>query len=102
MTTELDTDPRTDEQRIEMAEHFEAYEHEYRNDPDTDAEVVYEDDDQIVVADHSGHELNEWASDLGIDRGELSAAMHDLARQLCEYRWSVSDPVVFDKMGDDA
>jgi len=91
-------DARTDSQKITMAQHFAEFEYEYRDGPDTDAEVVYEDDQVVVVADHSGHELNDWASDLGLDRSELSEQMHTLARQLCDYDWSVSDPVVFDKV----
>lgn len=92
------SDVRTDSQKIEMAEHFETYEYEYRHDDDTDAEVVYEDDQVVVVADHSGHELNEWVSDFDTDAEKFSQCMHDLARQLCDYDWSVSDPVVFDKL----
>lgn len=87
--------------KIEMAEHFQSFEHEYREDDATDAEVVYEDDQVIVVADHSGHELNEWASDFDVDRGQLSETMHALARQVCDYDWSVSDPVVFDKIEEE-
>jgi hypothetical protein len=94
------TDPRTDRQKIEMAQHFDDFEHEYREDPHTDAEVVYEDDQVVVVADHTGQELNEWATDLEIDRSELSEMMHQLARQVCDHDWSVSDPVVFDKLED--
>ena len=101
MKQNTDADARTDSQKIEMAEHFEEFEHEYRHDDDTNAEVVYEDDQVIVVADHTGHELNEWASDFGIDRSELSQTMHTLARQVSDYDWSVSDPIVFDKVEDD-
>ena len=46
-------DPRSDSMKISMAEHFVDFEHEYREDPHTDAEVVYEDDQVIVVADHT-------------------------------------------------
>lgn len=91
------TDVRTDSQKIEMAEHFEEFEAEYRTEP-RHHEVVYEDDQVIVVADHTGHELNEWAADFDIDRSELSQSMHALARQACEHNWSTADPVVFDKL----
>jgi len=97
MKQNTDADARTDAQKAEMTDHFEAYEYEYRKDADTDAEVVYEDAEAIIVADHSGHELNEWADDLGVDRSELSESFHALARQKCDYDWSVSDPIVFDK-----
>lgn len=96
--TTASEDPRSDAQKIQMAEHFAACEHEYREDSYIDAEVVYEDDQVVVVADHSGHELNMWATDLGIDRGVLSEIMHDLARQVSDYDWSVSDPVVFERL----
>ena len=43
-------DPRSDSMKISMAEHFVDFEHEYREDPHTDAEVVHEDDQLIVVA----------------------------------------------------
>lgn len=88
-------DIRTNEMKIEMAEHFEEFEAEYRE--EENQEVVYEDDEVIVVADHTGHELNEWASDFNVDRSEFSKSMHALARDVSDYSWSVSDPVVFDK-----
>lgn len=91
-------DPRTDELKQEMWSHFTHYEYEYREDDDTDAEVVYEDNEVVVVADHTGHELREWASEFGIERSEPSETMHALARQVCDYNWSTSDLVVFDKL----
>ena len=97
---ETTDDVRTFNQKIEMAEYFEEYEYEYREDPYTNCEVVYEDDDCVIVADHSGHELNEWASDFGFSRRELSQTMHTLARQKTDYSWSVADPIVFDKFVD--
>jgi hypothetical protein len=89
-------DPRPSYMITEMAEHFEEFEAEYRTEPQHH-EVVYEDDEVVIVADHTGHELGEWASDYGIDYGELSQAFHTLARQVCNYSWSVSDPIVFEK-----
>ena len=97
MKQNTDADARTDSQKIEMAEHFQEFEAEYRTEPQHH-EVVYEDDQVIVVADHTGHELNEWASDFDVDAIEFSQTMHTLARQVCDYSWSVSDPIVFDKM----
>ena len=93
----------TDAQKAEMANHFEEMEADYRDDDMSYAnnEVVYEDDDVVVVADHSGHELNEWAKDLDLDRSELSSYMHELAKQKCGYDWSASDPVVFDRVTDE-
>jgi len=96
-------DPRSEAMRISMAEHFEDFEHEYREDPHTDAEVVYEDDQVIVVADHTGHELNEWMSDFNMtdeDRDAFYGWNHEVARELTDRGWAVVDPVVFDKLGN--
>ena len=95
-------DPRSESMKISMAEHFGDYEYEYREDPHTDAEVVYEDDRVIVVADHTGHELNEWVSDFNMteaDRDAFYTWNHEVARELTDHDWSVVDPVVFDKLG---
>jgi len=93
-------DPRSDELKQAMAQHFEDFEFEYREDRDTHAEVIYEDDEKIVVVDHTGHEINEWANDYDVDREELSMFFHKVARDLTGYDWAVSDPVVFDKFED--
>jgi len=100
MSENTDADARTDSIKVEMAEHFGEFEAEYRTEPQHH-EVVYEDEEVVVVADHTGHELNEWADDLDFDRTELSKTMHTLARQVCDYNWSTSDPIVFDKLEDD-
>ena len=95
-------DPRSEAMKISMAEHFCEFEFEYRQDPHTDAEVVHEDDQVIVVADHTGHELNEWVSDFNMteaDRDAFYTWNHEVARELTDHDWSVVDPVVFDKLG---
>jgi len=95
-------DPRSESMKISMAEHFGDYEYEYREDPHTDAEVVYEDEQLIVVADHTGHELNEWVSDFNMteaDRDAFYTWNHEVARELTDHDWAVADPVVFDKLG---
>jgi hypothetical protein len=94
-------DPRSESMKISMAEHFEDFEHEYREDPHTDAEVVYEDDQVIVVADHTGHELTEWVSDFNMTDEDCDAFCtwnHEVARELTDHDWSAADPVVFDKL----
>ena len=98
MTQNTDADARTDSLKIEMAEIFAEFEAEYRESDGKNREVVYEDSEVIVIADHTGHELNELSSELDFDRSELSKTMHTLARQVCDYDWSVSDPIVFDKL----
>jgi len=97
MTT---TDVRTEAQKIEMMETFDEYEYEYRNE-DTYT-VVFEDDDTLIIADHSGYEINEWASDFGADREDLRAAFRAIAdEKMGEHdaheAFSYSDPVVFEK-----
>jgi hypothetical protein len=96
-------DPRSESMKISMAEHFEDFEHEYREDPHTDAEVVYEDDQVVVVADHTGHELTEWVSDFDMteeDRYAFYKWNHEVARELTDHGWAVAYPVVFDKLGN--
>lgn len=71
---------------------------------DHHGEPVHEGEDRVVFADEHGHELNDWADALGMDRGELSERMHELAREVYGRDeaegtgdpWSVVDPVVFD------
>ena len=95
-------DPRSEAMRISMAEHFGEFEYEYREDPHTGAEVVHEDDQVIVVADHTGHELNEWVSDFNLteeDCDAFCACNLVVARELTDHSWAVVDPVVFDKLG---
>lgn len=87
------TDPRSTEIKQTMAEHFAEYEASYR-----DAEwcsIVYEDDTQVVIADHKGFEHSEWSDEF--ETTEFSSMMHELARQVTDYSWSASWPVVFDK-----
>lgn len=57
---------------------------------------VHADADRVVFADRHGHELNEWVDVLGMERSDLSARMRELAREVCDWNWSTSDPVVFD------
>jgi len=97
MATEI-ADARPDNMKRERAEHFADERSLYEADGAADASIVYEDDQVAVVADHTGHELNEWVSETdNITRDELSEWCHTVARDLCDYDWSASDPVVFDK-----
>ena len=64
--------------------------------------VEDEDDQVIVVADHTGHELSEWVSDFNlteVDCDAFYAWNHEVARELTDRGWAVVDPVVFDKLG---
>jgi len=80
--------------KIEMAEHFEEFEADYR---DEDwCTIVYEDDQVVVLADHKGYEHSEWSHEFSEE--DFSEQMHALAREVCDYSWSASWPVVFDKL----
>ena len=96
-------DPRSESMKIQMADHFGEFEYDYREDPHTDVEVVYEDDQLIVVADRTGHELAEWVSDFNMTDEDCDAFWewsHEVARELTDHDWAVADPVVFDKLGN--
>ncbi|RQG93716.1 hypothetical protein [Natrarchaeobius oligotrophus] len=97
------TDDRTDNQKIKMAKWFSEERAEYE---DADGfTIVYEDDECVIIADHSGHEINEWASRFDADREELRSTFRALADQKMGEKdaheaFSYSDPVVFDKFED--
>ena len=86
--------------KIQMADHFCAFEHEYREDPHSDAEIVHEDDQVIVVADHTAYELNEWVSHFDMTEEDGYAFYkwnREVARELVKHDWAVLYPVVYDK-----
>lgn len=96
MPRNTSADVRSTNLKIKMAKWFAEERAEYE-----DSEgytIVFEDDDCVIVADHTGHELNEWCDEFDLDRSELSAWMHEQARSLCGYDWSASDPIIFDKL----
>lgn len=88
------TDPRPDEMKRTMAQHFAEYEDDY-HDEDW-CTVVYEDDQVVLIADHKGYEFDEWASEFPDE--QFSEIMHNLADQLVDRRWPADYPVVFDKL----
>jgi len=67
-------------------------------------EIVHEDRDSIVLADHSGHFWSEQYDAVGIDdrpmQTVVSALHHKRARARCDYSWSAVDPVVVRKTAD--
>jgi hypothetical protein len=94
-------DDRTEEQISAMSDAFYEYEHEYRTEP-KHREIVYEDDECIIIADHTGHEINEWASEFDTNRESLRSTFRSIAdEKMNEVKahevFSYSDPVVFDK-----
>ena len=101
MEAQNEADGRSTETKIEMAETFKEFEDEYRTEP-KHREVVYEDDDCVIIADHTGHELNEWANTVAEDRETLRESFRALADQKMSEQtahavFSYADPVVFDK-----
>jgi len=66
-------------------------------------EVVHEDDDVLVLADHSGHFWTEQFDALDIEDEHdimvtiVSSLHHTAARKHCDHSWSVTAPVVVDK-----
>jgi len=56
---------------------------------------IHTSSDRVIFADRHGAELNEWADALDLKRSHLSARMRELARDVSEWNWSTSDPVVF-------
>lgn len=98
------TDVRTDSLKTRMAEAFVEHEDEYRN--GSAFEVVYEDDEKVIVADHAGHELNEWAATTDDhSREELRSFFRAVAdnwmgEQDAHDLFSYADPVVFDRFED--
>jgi len=91
MTDELTADGiRTDHANVTLLDYVDNH-----DDP------VYVGEDRVIFRDDHGHELNEWASALDVERGDLSATMHELAREVYQPDepgdpWSGADPVVFD------
>jgi hypothetical protein len=67
-------------------------------------EIVHEDRDSIVLADHSGHFWTEQFDALDIVdkplRTIVTSLHHKRARARCDYSWSAVDPVVVRKTAD--
>lgn len=90
-TTQYDS---LDELVDEMAAHWAENKANYQN--EDWCEIVHEDENVVVLADHKGYELTEWGNDFG-DYYAVSEHMHKRARGLCDYVWSASWPVVYEK-----
>jgi len=90
-----DDDPRTDQMKRDMANHFEQFEADYRN--NDWGSIVYEDPEVVVVADHKGYEFEQWRDCFDTVGIEFSKIMHDLARQVTDRDWSADYPLVYDK-----
>jgi predicted DNA-binding protein (UPF0251 family) len=68
---------------------------------DETVEIVHEDTEAIVLADHSGHAWREELDAAGVEddvhRTVIRSAHHKAASKLTERSWSASDPFVFEK-----
>lgn len=101
MANQTTVDDRTDTQKIEMAQFFDEERAEYEN--SDGYTIIHEDDECAIVADHTGHEINEWAKRFDADREDLRSTFRALADQKMGEKdaheaFSHSDPVVFDKL----
>ena len=71
---------------------------------DETVEIVHEDTEVIVFADHSGHgwreELNTAGVEDDVHRTVIKSVHHKAASELTEHSWSASDPFVFGKSSD--
>lgn len=93
-------DPRPDSLKAAMAEGWEEHEDEYRDDMNYEgSEVVYEDEELVIVADHShsGRELDRCVSGHDVPRRVVRNWMLDVAQERADYDWSESDALVFAK-----
>jgi hypothetical protein len=100
-TNTATTDSRTDKHKQIMAEHYTDHIAEYED--SDNYTIVYEDDGCVVVADHRGHEINQWAEGFDVDRETLRSTFREVAEQKmgeqnAHEAFSYSDPVVFDKL----
>lgn len=72
---------------------------------DSAHEVVHEDSEMIVLADLSGHFWNEQFKSMGGFEDDILQTLvislhHTAARNVCDYNWSVSYPIVITKPDD--
>ncbi|QLG63712.1 hypothetical protein [Halorarum salinum] len=64
---------------------------------DVHGEQVGESGKSLVFALEDGHVLDEWASELNVDREELVARMRELADEATDYNWGTYEPFVVRK-----
>ena len=104
MSRNTTADERSTSVKVKMAEQFAEERGEYEQ--SDDYTIVYEDDDCTIAADHTGHEINEWAALVSDDRETLRSTFRAIAdekmgEQDAHEAFSQSDPVVFDKFESD-
>lgn len=98
-TNETLTDDEWTDVQNDLRNHIETFRDTYGDDGSVGQEIRHEDDECVIFADGSGHELKEIAEIVGVDRGALSRRMHAEARDRYDDgnpgdEWSVADPVV--------
>lgn len=64
---------------------------------DVHGEQVGESAKSLVFALEDGYVLDEWASELNLDREELAARMRELADESADYNWGTYEPFVVRK-----
>jgi len=99
MATNTLTDDEWADVQNDLRNHIDAFYDAYGDNGGRNQEIRHEDDDVVIFADASGHELNEIAEIVGVDRDALSERMHNEARDRYDDgnpgdEWSVADPVV--------
>lgn len=77
----------------QIAEYSRESHDEYLAEYEDVHERVAEDASMLVFADSDGHELTEWANEIGVSREAVSNWMHSQAENV-DYSWVASDPVV--------
>jgi hypothetical protein len=103
MAEKTNTDPRTDNTKIKMAEWYEAEGEEAYEESEWHY-VVYEDEQGVIIGDRSGEEIENWASKLHEDADELreqffAVAQTVLGEDAHNYAED-ADLIVFDRMED--
>jgi hypothetical protein len=101
-TSDTLTDDEWTSVQADLREHIRDFRDVYGPDGSRGQEIRYENDDVLILADGSGHELSEIADFNDVDTGALSRRMHAEARDRYDDgnpgdEWSVMDPVVIIK-----
>lgn len=98
-TSKTLTDDEWTDVQNDLRDHIKTFRDAYGENGAHGQEIRHEDGDCVIFADGSGHELNEIANIVGVDRSALSRRMHEEARKRYDDgnagdEWSVADPVV--------
>jgi len=97
--TATDDAPKLTENGIDVGDNYDHVADLLR---EAHGEPLVETHNLILFRDGTGHELNEFVTDMDVSPTELSEAMHELAHEVYDDgnpgdEWSVTDPVVLAK-----